>query len=180
MIKTRASLSLLLAGLLISACSSVGPGFTIPPITIPSFTIPSFPPIELPSGFSFPPIEIPSADANAGLCTLISPAEVGAAIGGTATVSETSATSCTYTTTTFSAINIRTETGDIQTAKILLTDAKDITIGSYPAVIGGFMGVLLYIQRGSEQLVIQGVLMTNDAATQAQIIQIGTTAASRW
>jgi hypothetical protein len=178
MIKTRASLSLLLVGMLITACSSIGPGFTIPPIVIPSFTIP---PIVLPSGVSFPPIEIPSADANSGLCTLISPAEVGAALGTPVTVTETKADSCTYTSGTLTAnIVIHTETGDLQTAKILLSEAKDITIGQYPAVIGGFMGVLLYIQRGGEQLVVQAVLMNNDAATQAQIINIGTIAASRW
>jgi len=79
-----------------------------------------------------------------------------------------------------SNINLRAEQGDVATARILLSEPKDITIGAYPAVIGGFMGVLLYIQRGGDQLVVQGVLVTNDEATQAKIIQIGTTAASRW
>lgn len=182
MIKTRGSLSLLLAGLLVAACATVGPGTTIPPINIPSFTIPTFPPIVLPPGFSIPPIEFPSADPNGGLCRLLSTAEVAAALGGgaTVTVTGTTDTSCTYLSNSFTGINVRTENGDLQTARILLSDIKDITVAGNPAIIGGFMGILLYIQRGGEQLVVQGVLMTNDEANQQKIIQIGTTAASRW
>ena len=187
MTKTRATLGLVLAGLMLTACGAVRPGTSIPPINIPSFSIPSFsipsiPPIVLPPGVSIPPINLPSADAGSGLCTLISPAEMGAILGGSVTVTSSESTSCTYTGTSLASVVIRTETGELSTAKFLMGDsAQDITIGPYPAVSGVFFGgPLVYIQKGSEQLVVQGVLIGEDDAARAKILQIAQTVGSRW
>ena len=183
--KTRGSLSLLLAGLLVAACSSIGPGTTIPPIppiNIPSFSIPTFPPIVLPPGVSIPPIVFPSADPSGGLCRLVSTAEMAAAIGGgaTITVTETTDTTCTYLASPMTIISVRTESGDLSTAGILLSEPKSITVAGNPALIGSFMGILLYINKGGQNLVVQAALMENSEANQQKIIAIGTTAASRW
>lgn len=75
---------------------------------------------------------------------------------------------------------MRTEQGDLATAKLILGESQDITIGQYPAVIGSFMGILLYIQRGGDQLVLQAVLIENNEENRAKVIQAGTLAASRW
>ncbi len=183
----RRSLSLVIAGLLIAGCSNVGPGATLPPFNIPSFNIPSFtipsiPPFELPSGLpTIPPGVLPSADAGSGLCTLASPAEVGAIMGGAVTVTESTTASCSYITASFSTINLRTEQGDLATSRILLTNAKDVTVGAYPGVIGSFLGgPILYIQRGGDLLVVHGILVADDEANQAKLVQIGQTAAARW
>lgn len=175
----RRSLSLLIAGLLVAGCSAVSPGFTLPPI--PSFNIPTIPPFALPSGLpTIPPFELPSSNPNAVMCTLITADEMGAIMGGPVSVQGGDDGSCTYTTSTFSAVVIRQEQGDLATARILLSDPQDVTVGAYPGVIGGFIGVLLYAQRAGTNLVVQGVLMTDDEAGRAQILQIGTTAAGRW
>jgi hypothetical protein len=169
----RRSISVLMTGLLLVACSGPGPGFTVPPIT-------SIPPIVLPSGLpTIPPGVLPTSNPGTGSCALITPAEMGAILGGTVTAVGDEG-GCTYTGAGTLGINVRTEQGDLATAKLLLDNPQDVTIGQYPAVIGSFVGVILYIQRGGTNLVIQGVLMTDDEAGRAKIIQIGTTAASRW
>ena len=177
-------LSLALAGLLIAGCGGgINPGTTIPPINIPSFSvpsiaIPSIPPIDLPSGLEIPTIGAPNP--GGGLCRLMTADEVSTAFGVPGmTVTETSDTSCTYT-SGLTALSMRTEQGDLATAKMILSEARDITVGQYPAVVGGFMGVLLYIQRGGDQLVLQAVLIENSAENQAKVISAGTIAASRW
>jgi hypothetical protein len=187
MTKTRGSLSLLLAGLLISACASVGPGTTIPPINIPSFNIPTFPPIVIPSfplppGFTLPPFDLPSGDPNAGTCPLVTAAEVGGIMGSVATVTSSDGDSCTYTLQNFSGVGITRESGDLATVKMLMGDtARDITVGAYPGVSGAIFGqAVVYVQRGAEQLQVLGVLTGNDEASIAKIVQIATIAASRW
>jgi hypothetical protein len=80
-----------------------------------------------------------------------------------------------------SSINLRTEQGDLATARILLSNARDVTVGAYPGVIGSFFGgPILYIQRGGDQLVVHGILVQDDEANQAKLLQIGQTAAQRW
>ena len=50
-----------------------------------------------------------------------------------------------------------------------------------PGVIGSFFGgPILYIQRGGDQLVVHGILVQDDEANQAKLLQIGQTAAARW
>jgi hypothetical protein len=184
--KIRASLSLALASLLIVSCASIGPGFTLPPIVIPSFSIPTFPPIVLPSGlpdFSFPPIEFPSADANSGACPLITAAEVAGIMGSAASITSSDSDSCTYTFSNFSTIVVTKSSGtDIATSKFLFGDtAKDLVVNNLPAVSGVFIGQpAVHVQRGTDQLQIQGVLTGSDDATIAKLVQIAQIAASRW
>jgi len=165
--------------LLVSACVGVGsPGFTIPPINIPSFG-----PITLPTGgIDLPPGVFPSADANSGVCLLVTPAEMSSIWGSQATVTANEGSNCTYTFSNISSVNLQTDAGDLQTAKLLFgASAKDITVGSYPAVSGVFIGQpAIYIQNGSNQLQVLGILTGSDEATQAKLLQTATLAASRW
>jgi hypothetical protein len=152
---------------------------TIPPI--PSFSIPSF---DIPSGLDIPtPDPNQSIDPNAAACKLLTAAEVQAALGNPVTVTDSATDSCTYTASnTFATVNVRFETGDLTAARILLGDtAKDVTINGMPGLSGVFIGSpLVYVQRGGNQLVVQGVLVGSDDASVAKIVQLATTAASRW
>lgn len=154
-------------------------------ITIPSIPpIPSFPVIP-----TFPPGVIPtlapgsSVDPAGGMCRLLTAAEVGSVMGSTVTITDGTGDSCTYTSSsTFATINVRTETGDLTAARFLLGDtAKDITVGSFTGLSGTFVGSpLVYVQRGNDQLVLQGVLVGADDAAVAKVVQLATVAASRW
>jgi hypothetical protein len=174
----RSLVSLALCGALVIGCGGITPGQTIPPINIPSFNLPSLPPFEIPSGIDIPSIGAPNP--GGGLCRLLSAEEVSTAFGVPGmTVTETSDSSCTFS-SGLTNLTMRTETGDLATAKMILGEAQDITIGQYPAVIGSFMGILLYIQKGGDQLVLQAVLIENNEENRAKVIQAGTLAASRW
>ena len=48
-------------------------------------------------------------------------------------------------------------------------------------MIGSFFGgPIVYIQRGGDQLGVHGILVQDDEANQAKLLQIGQTAAARW
>lgn len=151
-------------------------GVSVP--TIPPIVIPTIPPGSVPT-----PGPGGSVDPGAGMCRLLSVAEVGAVMGSTVSITESDTDSCTYTAAaTFATINVRTESGDLSSARFLLGDtAKDITIGAYAGVSGIFVGSpLVYVQRGDDQLVLQGVLLGADDASVAKVVQLANTAASRW
>ncbi|HEY5520045.1 MAG TPA: hypothetical protein VIK08_05255 [Candidatus Limnocylindrales bacterium] len=166
------------------ACTSISAP-TIPPISIP--TIPpiglpgvggSFPPIVLPSGLVIPPGLFPSVDASTGVCLLASPAEVSSIFGSTATVTSNDSNSCTYTFSNFATIVITTDTGDLAGAQVLFgSTAKQIQVGNDAALTGVFIGQPgVYVQRGQNQLQIQGVLTGSDDATMAKLVQVATLA----
>ena len=153
-------------------------------ISIPSIpAIPSFPSFAIPSGL-FPSTEPGgSIDPGSGMCRLLTTAEVGAVMGSAVTITDSQSDSCTYTAAgTFATINMRTETGDLTAARFLLGDtAKPITVGSLSGLSGTFVGSpLVYVQRGGDQLVLQGVLVGADDAAVAKVVALATTAASRW
>lgn len=177
--------SLAVSALLLAGCVSIGPGPaatptrvpTLPPVNIPSISVPTLPPIDIPSI----DIAIPTAVAGAGMCRLISAEEVGAILGTPMSVSESTVAACSYlSTSTFATITLRTEPTDLDSARFLLSDPTDVNVGGNPAVIGNFMGVILYIARGPETLVVQSVLFDDTEDNRQKIIQIGTTAVSRW
>ena len=192
--KTRASVSMLLVGLLTLACVGVQPQVSIPPIvipTLPPINIPSLPPINIPSGLlpsglvipTIPPIQLPSGDPSAGLCPLVTPAEVSAVMGSQASITESEADSCTYTFSNFSSIIITRASGsDLTSSRFLFGEtAKDVTVGGLPGLTGVFIGQpAVHVQRGTDQLQIQGILTGSDDPTIAKLVQIATTAVSRW
>ncbi|MEP7360549.1 MAG: hypothetical protein ABI744_03110 [Chloroflexota bacterium] len=160
-----------IVALLVVACG----GITIP--TIPA--IPSFPPIGLPSGGSFPPGVIPSVS---GTCALISPDEIGAAMGSVGTLTSVSASDCSYTFSNFATVNITIEAStDLQGVHVFLgTSAKDITVAGLPAVSGVFFGQsAVYVQKGANQLQVLGILTGSDDATIAKLVQVASVAAAR-
>jgi hypothetical protein len=168
------------------ACTSISAP-TIPPISIPTI-----PPIGIPglgglpgalaSGLQIPPGLFPSVDASTGVCLLASPAEVSSIFGSTATVTSSDSNSCTYTFSNFATIVITTDTGDLAGAQVLFgSTAKQIQVGNDAALTGVFIGQPgVYVQRGQNQLQIQGVLTGSDDATIAKLVQVATLADSRW
>lgn len=157
-------------------------GVSIP--TIPSFNIPSFSIPPIPTGLIPTPQPGESVDPAAGMCRLLSAAEVGTVMGSTVTITGSESDNCTYTAAqTFATLSVRTETGDLSGARFLLGDtAQDVTIAGYQGLKGTFVGSpLLYLQRGGEQLVFQGVLFGSDAAAAlAKVEQLANVAAPRW
>jgi hypothetical protein len=167
----RAGFTLVSTLLLLVGCAGATPVPSISPITIPTF-----PPIVLPSGL------LPSADANSGVCLLVTPAEIGAIMGSPATVTDNTSKSCSYTFSNFSSVVVTIDTGDLSTAKLLFGGtAKDLTVGNLPAVSGSFFGQPgVYVQRGGAQLQIQGILTGSDDAAIAKMVQIAQLAVTRW
>ena len=121
------------------------PGRTLPPINIPSLppiNIPSLPPINIPSinipDFSFPPIQLPSGDATAGLCPLVTPAEMSQIVGAEVSVTSDDPNSCTYTLPSFATVLLtKTSDVDLSGVQFLMGDtAQPQTIGGFPGVAG--------------------------------------------
>jgi len=142
--------------------------------------IPTIPPI--PTGLFPSSLPQGSFDPN-GMCRLLSVAEVGAVVGSAVTITAGTSDRCAYTAAqTFATINVRTETGDLTAARFLLGDtAKEITVGQYGGLAGTFVGSpLVYVLRGNDQLVLQGVLIGADDAAVAKVVQLANAAASRW
>jgi hypothetical protein len=166
------------------ACSGVS--IPTPPPGVPTLPpgVPTLPPgvPTLPPGVpTLPPGA--SVDPGAGMCRLLSAAEVGAVMGTSMAISESDSDSCTYTNaTTFATLNVRTETGDLTAPRFLLGDtAQEITVAGLSALAGTFASSpLVYVQRGNDQLVLQGVLLGTDPAALAKVVQLANTAASRW
>jgi hypothetical protein len=167
----RAGFTLVSTLLLLVGCAGTTPVPSIPPITIPTL-----PPIVLPSGL------LPSADANSGVCLLATPGEVTEIMGSQATVTSNDSTSCTYTLPNFSTIEVSVATDDLASARLLFGNtAKDLTVGNLPALSGTFFGQpMVYVQRGSAELQILGILTGSDDATIAKLVQIAQLAVTRW
>lgn len=164
---------------------------TIPPIPsnlLPS-NLPSIPPqssggIVLPSfDFSFPPIELPSADANSGVCLLVSPAEMSTIVGGQVTVTSNDSNSCTYTLPSFATVVVTLDNSeDLSGVQFLMGEgAQSTTIGGFPALAGTVLGQpAVYVQKPGQQLQVLGVLVGSDQASIDQMVQIANTAVARW
>jgi hypothetical protein len=151
-------------------------GISIP--SIPSFA--PFPSNALPSGPTLPPGVLPS---DSGTCAFMTSAELGAIMGGAATLTDTSNGDCTFTMSNFSSVSISVESDtDLQGAHILFgTTAQDITVGGLPAVSGVFIGQpAIYVQKGGSQLQVMGILTGSDEATMGKLVQVATLALSRW
>ena len=169
--------------LMVLACG--GPSIpSIPPL--PSFPFPSsgLPSGLLPSGL-LPSGVLPSADANSGTCLLISVAEMGSIMGGVPTVTGNSGDECTYTFSNLSTILVTIDSDtDLASSRFSLGQAaKDITVAGLPAVSGSLIFLnqpAVHVQRGTDQLQVQGVLLANDDATIAKLVQIATIAVGRW
>jgi len=169
----------LIKGVLIGALASLALACT-GGITLPS-GIPTIPPFQSipPINGTLPPGVIPSAS---GTCTLMTASEASTIMGSTATLTDTTDGDCTFTFSNFSSVNISVETEvDLQTAHILLGDTgTDITVAGLPAVSGVFVGQpVVYVQKGTNQLQILGILTGSDDATIAKLIQVATLAVSR-
>jgi hypothetical protein len=159
---------------------------TLPPINIPSgITIPTLPPINIPSGFTIPtipPIELPSADANSGVCLLVTPAEMSQIVGAQVTVTSNDENSCTYTLPSFATVVLtETQDTDLSGVQFLMgSSAQQQTIGGNPGISGVVLGQpAAYVQKGGTQLQVLGVLLGSDGDQVAQMVQVANTAVAR-
>jgi Protein of unknown function (DUF3558) len=115
-------------------------------------------------------------------CNLVTTAELSAIWAvEMAAVPDSTDNSCTWTAATgLPAVTIRFEQTDLATARILLgKSAADITVSGNPGVIGAFMGVILYVQRGSVDLVVQTVLTEDTPDNRAKVVATAEKALSR-
>jgi hypothetical protein len=119
--------------------------------------------------------------ASSALCGLTSPAELASIFGGTWQETDSS-DGCAWTNTdAFTSLTTRFEnSSDFSAAQVILGNVQQVTVAGHPAVIGDFLGPILYIQvQPNLQLVLQGVLMATDDATHQQVIQLGTAMVGR-
>jgi hypothetical protein len=95
-------------------------------------------------------------------CRLVTQADADAALGAGATIAEEEDGSCNVTPAE-SIIPIVIRYGvneDIATAKMIVDNGEDLTIGGSPAYYGELMGGILYIAKGGQTLVLQAPLST--------------------
>lgn len=185
------SLSLVVAGILVVACSSVGTPLNIPSLNIPSLNLPSIPPINLPSGLpTIPPLELPSGGppAEGNLCSVISVQEISTFTGGTATLgTDIDAGECEWTVVkpgvvlpgVVSLTLDEAGANNIPVIKTVYSGGQDVAVAE-----GGywvpFISTLYYVDGGNTYSVTALFLSSQDPnAALAAATQIATTAAAR-
>jgi hypothetical protein len=178
--------------LLATACASVSPATTVPPVNIPSIppinfsippiNIPSIPVIGLPgssNGLQIPGLSIPP---GAVPCSLVTAAEV-AQIWGSQSIADQSdaATVCTFLVTLTSGVTVEaTSDTDLATSTSLFGDTAQSTIGGFPAVTGTLFGQpAVYVQKPSGQVQVIGLLVGTDPSTVTKLQQIAAIAVQR-
>jgi hypothetical protein len=57
--------------------------------------------------------------------------------------------------------------------------ATDVTVAGHPGVIGNFMGVILYVTYGAQDLVVQAALQSDTPTNRSQLIAVATKAFTR-
>jgi hypothetical protein len=171
-LRLSASAAVLGATVLLAGCNAaqVVPTPTAPQATTPVATTP-------PDGEATPP----SNPSESRACQLVSAEEMAGIIGQPMTITDVEESSCTYTAESlFPIFVLRIGTGEtIDAAKMITENGRDLTIGGLPAYYGEFMGGILYVQRGSDSLVVQAPLQADDPIP-AQIQAIAELAVTRW
>lgn len=163
---TRAAL-LVLVAVVITGCAGAAPGG---PTQQPGVTQA---PGSTPAGTG----GVPSTST----CNLVTTAEMSAIWGvEMSAVPDTTDNTCTWAASTgLPSLSIRFEETDLSTARTILTDDADVTVAGNPGVIGAFMGVILYVQHGSVDLVVQTVLTDDNPDSRAKVIATAEKALSR-
>ena len=104
-------------------------------------------------------------------------------MGGPASVTDSSADSCSFTFANFTSIVVSTSNeSDLSGVQFLFGSAgKQLTIGNLPAISGVIIGQpAIYVQGNGVQLEVIGVLTGSDDATVNKLVQIATIAVGRW
>ena len=130
------------------------------------------------------PTAMASPSPSASECELVTVDEMSGVMGQQATIDDGNTdTDCTYVLTDFSAVDISTAVGDLDSAKLLLgKSAKDLDVAGLPAVSGTFIGqAMVIVQNGESQLSVLGILLKgNHRAVIARLVQVATIAVGRW
>jgi len=126
----------------------------------------------------------PGGEVDAGssrACALVTPEEVSQITGSQMSITAATANECTYgSAEIFPIFVLRFGFGEtIEAAKMIISNGRDLTISGLPAFYGELMGGILYVERGSDTLVVQAPLQAEgDIASQME--RIAELAVSRW
>jgi hypothetical protein len=149
-----------------------GPGQTGAVTQAPGATqaaTPGAPATQAPGGTTAP-------GGSSAICALTNANELGSILGGTWDQTDDS-DGCTWMNTAqLSSLTARFEQGsDFTGPQLILSNAEQVTVANHPAIIGDFVGPLLYVQvQSNQQFVLQGVLMDTNATTHQQLIDLAT------
>jgi hypothetical protein len=159
--------------LLVAACG----GAPATPAPTPAPT-----PAETPATTPAPtPAETPATTpagtpvAGSGMCVL-SEAEMSE-IMGTQMIQQPLGEdgSCTYAASGMGipSVVLRMDAGDLSGARMLFGDsAQDVTVAGQQGLVGNFMGIIVYVLRGSQSFVVQSVLTDDTPEVRQQVIQV--------
>lgn len=87
---------------------------------------------------------------------------------------------CTFSGPGMAGLNLRFEDSDLSTARMVLGDtAADATVAGQPAVIGSLMGVIAYVEHGSQLFVVQSVLTEDTPEMRQTVLDIAEAAYAR-
>jgi hypothetical protein len=153
-------------------------------------------PTATPEPVETPAVETPAVETPAGetpepggevdpgasrACALVSVEEMSQITGSTMSVTAATANECTYgSDSIFPIYVVRFGFGEtIEAARMITQNGRDLTIAGLPAYYGELMGGILYVERGSDTLVVQAPLQAEDD-TPTQMEQIAELAVSRW
>jgi Protein of unknown function (DUF3558) len=174
---TRAAL-LVLVAVVITGCAGAAPGAT------QQTGATQQPGATLAPGATQAPGSTPAGTGgvpNTSTCNLVTTAEMSTIWGvQMSAVPDSKDNTCTWAAATgLPSLSIRFEQTDLTTAKAILTNEADVTVSGNPGVIGAFMGVILYVQRGSVDLVVQTVLTEDTPDNRAKVVATAEKALSR-
>ena len=110
--------------------------------------------------------------AGTDTCTLVTAAEMQAIWGVAMSSIKDDSGACTWTAVTgLPSVTTRFDPTDLPTAKAILGNDADVTVAGRPGVIGTLFGVLLYVQVGNVDLVIQTVLLEDNPDNRQKVIR---------
>lgn len=113
-------------------------------------------------------------------CGLVTVAELTSIFGQQMRPNDTGNRTCTWTATGgLPSINLRFQPDDLGKARSQLENPANVTVSGKSGVIGALSGLILYVQHGSEDLVIQSVLLNDSIGNRSKLVAVAQKALSR-
>lgn len=113
-------------------------------------------------------------------CNLVTAAEMSNIWGVHMAAAPDRENDCTWTASTgLPSMEMRWDPTDLPTAQASLANDTGVTVAGRPGVIGNLLGVALYVQRGSYDLVVQTVQLEDTPDNRQKVIATAEKALSR-
>ena len=124
--------------------------------------------------------EVTDARPSGSTCNLVMAAEMSSIWGVQMAAVPDTDNGCTWAASTgLPSMDMRWDPTDLVTARSLLGNDADVNVAGSSGVIGNLLGVALYVNRGSFDLVIQTVLLEDTPENRQKVVATAEHALSR-